>query len=97
MLHFGRTTPIRLLTDAAAPLPGTNRKIKFKDGDTHNTAWHLSQSKYLLALAAGRAKHPNMSWYLLVDSDTLVFPWRLSHGILTRCVKRSHELALVTR
>lgn len=44
----------------------------------HGIGWHLSQPKYLLGLQALRLKFPRAHWYLLADSDTLMFPRRLA-------------------
>jgi hypothetical protein len=46
--------------------------------EAHGIGWHLSQPKYLLGLQAMRTKFPNADWYLLADSDTLMFPRRLA-------------------
>jgi hypothetical protein len=40
----------------------------------------------LLAVTEAARRHADIHWLFLVDSDTLVFPWRLAHGLLDTLV-----------
>lgn len=39
--------------------------------------WHIAQTKYLLGMDVAKRRFPGAKWFLVVDSDTLVFPERL--------------------
>ena len=43
--------------------------------------WLVSQAKYLLGLAVIKERYPAVDWYIVVDSDTFVYPYRLGVGL----------------
>ena len=47
----------------------------------HSIGWHLGQPKYLLGLELVQQMYPNAKWYMVADSDTIVFPERLVAGL----------------
>lgn len=47
----------------------------------HTLGWHLGQGKYLLGMELAQAKFPEAKWYIIADSDTMVFPERLVAGL----------------
>ena len=48
---------------------------------THSAGWFVSQAKVILGLIALRERHPNADWYVLADSDTHMFPYRLAWAL----------------
>ena len=58
------------------------------------SGWHLGQPKYLLALKAAREQFPDAKWYLLADSDTLVFPHRLLATLRLMTFDYTHPLGV---
>jgi len=47
----------------------------------HTLGWHLGQGKYLLGMELAQAKFPDAKWYIIADSDTMVFPERIVAGL----------------
>ena len=47
----------------------------------HSISWHLGQPKYLLGLAEAYQTYPDAKWYVIADSDTIMFPERLVAGL----------------
>lgn len=48
---------------------------------TYDAAWFISQAKYLIGLERLRAAYPDSEYYVLADSDTFIFPFRLAEAL----------------
>jgi len=64
--------------------------------NTHTTGWHLAQPRFLLGLQELVRRYPSASWYFIADSDTFVFPRRLSRGLLSTYAPHEQAVALGT-
>ena len=86
--HTHPDHPIRKYLEHPEEL--ANRKHFDKDMDAatrelfsskHTLGWHLGQGKYLLGMKLAQVKFPDAKWYIIVDSDTAVFPERIVAGL----------------
>eukprot|EP00039_Didymoeca_costata_P011651 m.164689 g.164689 ORF g.164689 m.164689 type:complete len:484 (-) comp15242_c0_seq14:1339-2790(-) len=58
----------------------------------HDFNWHLGQPKYLLGMKQALWDFPDAKWYLIVDSDTVVFPERLVSAL--HLLRRSPDIPI---
>jgi hypothetical protein len=64
-----------------------------KIGNTHGIGWQLGQPRYLLGLEKLVSLYPDAEWYIVADSDTFMYPRRLSHGVLANYSGYNQEIA----